>query len=138
MYGPRTKTEIFPLQLGKPERVRSVDISIVARRFYRGILGGRQVWPTDRRKGLRSLWFLVGDTLVEVDPAPRVSPEPVELAVDAPNEIAEHCWDAGYTVRLRDADVDDSCSAFLITDPFGRTIALTPRAAQQMVESMAG
>lgn len=138
MYGVRTKTESLPLRLDKCERLRSVDISIAARRFYRGILGGRQVWPTDRRKGVRSLWFLVGDTLIEIDPAPRISPEPVELVVDAPNEIAEQCWDAGYTVRLRDADVGDSCSAFLITDPFGRTIALTRGAAQQSVECMAG
>jgi catechol 2,3-dioxygenase-like lactoylglutathione lyase family enzyme len=138
MYGVRTSTILLPSQLGQRERLRSVDSSVAARRFYRGVLGGRQVWPADSRKGLRSLWFLVGDTLIEVDPARRLAPETVELAVDAPNDLAEQCWNAGYTVRLRDADADDSCSAFLITDPFGRTIALTPRDTRQSANAIAG
>jgi hypothetical protein len=138
MYGVRTSTILLPSQPGQRERLRGVDSSVAARRFYRGVLGGRQVWPADSRKGVRSLWFLVGDALIEVDPARRVAPETVELAVDAPNDLAEKCWNAGYTVRLRDADVDDSCSAFLITDPFGRTIALTQRVTRQSVDAIAG
>ena len=136
MHGIRTSA-ILPIQLARREKLRSVDISIAARRFYRGVLGGRQVWPTDRRRGLRSLFFLVGDTLLEVDPAPRVAPEAVELEVDAPNEFAERCWNAGYTVRLRDPDFDESNPAFVITDPFGRSIALTQRATHRSAQASA-
>ena len=132
----RSTTEIHPTQLRYREGLRGVERSIAARKFYRGILGGRQVWPTDRRRGLRSLWFLIGDTLVEVDPAPRGAPEPVEVAVVSPNEIAERCWNAGYTVQLRDPDADDSCSEFVITDPFGRSITLTTRADDQAVDDV--
>jgi hypothetical protein len=135
----RSSTEIHPTQLGYRAGLRGIELSIAARKFYRGILGGRQVWPTDRRRGLHSLWFLVGDTLVEVDPAPRAAPAPVEVAVDSPNEIAERCWNAGYTVRLRDPGADDSCSEFVITDPFGRSITLTSRANSESVsDAMAG
>jgi len=137
MHGVRTSTRILPIQLALREKLRRVDISIAARRFYRGVLGGRQVWPTDRRRSLRSLFFLVGDTLIEVDPASRVAPEAVALEVDAPNEIAERCWNAGYTVRLRDNDLDESDPAFFITDPFGRSIALTPRAERRSAQASA-
>ena len=133
MHGTRNSTALLPHQFSLRERLRGVDISIAARRFYRGVLGGRQVWPTDRRRGVRNLYFLVGETVIEVDPAPRVAPALVELEVDSPNDIAERCWNAGYTVRLRDADADESSSAFLLTDPFGRSIMLTPRAERQSV-----
>ena len=137
MHDIRTSTAILPIQLALREKLRSVDISIAARRFYRGVLGGRQVWPTDRRRGLRSLFFLIGDTLIEIDPAPRFAPQAVALEVDAPNELAERCWNAGYTVRLRDDDVDESNPAFVITDPFGRSIALTQRAAHRPARASA-
>lgn len=137
MHGVRTSTAILPIPLPLRDRLRSVDISIAARRFYRGVLGGRQVWPTDRRRGLRSLFFLVGDTLIEVDPSARAEPTVVELAVDSPNDLAERCWNAGYTVRLRDVAPDDSCSAFLVTDPFGRSIALTRRADAHLARASA-
>jgi len=135
MHGVRTSTAILPIQRALRDRRRSVDIAIAARRFYRGVLGGRQVWPTDRRRGLRSLYFLVDDTLIEVDPASWREPETVTLAVDAPNDLAERCWNAGYTVRPLDAETDESCSAFLITDPFGHSVLLTPRAEHQSAEA---
>lgn len=127
MHGVRTSTATLPIQLALRDRRRSVDVAIAARRFYRSVLGGRQVWPTDRRRGLRSLYFLVGEIVIEVDPASRGEPEAVTLVVESPNDLAERCWNAGYTVRPRDGDTDESCSTFLITDPFGRSILLTPR-----------
>jgi len=94
-----------------------------ARAFYEGALGGRQVWPTGPRAAARKLWFLVGTTLVPVGLLPGA--DAVELCVESPASIAERCWDAGYTVRLRADDSDD----FIVVDPFGRHIVLTRRAS---------
>lgn len=94
-----------------------------ARAFYEGVLGGRQVWPTGPRAAARKLWFLVGTTLVPVSLAPAA--DVVELCVESPAAIAERCWDAGYSVRLRSDDSDD----FIVIDPLGRQIALTTRAS---------
>ena len=92
-----------------------------ARAFYEGALGGRQVWPTGPRAAARKLWFLVGTMLVPVSLVPAT--DVVELCVESPAAIAERCWDAGYSVRLRAEDSDD----FIVIDPFGRQIALTTR-----------
>lgn len=92
-----------------------------ARTFYEGVLGGRQVWPTGPRAATRKLWFLVGHTLVQVSLAPAA--DALELSVDSPAAIAERCWDAGYTVRLRADGTDD----FIVIDPFGREVVLTRR-----------
>lgn len=92
-----------------------------AREFYEGVLGGRQVWPTGPRAAPRKIWFLIGTTLVPVSLTP--TRDVVELCVDSPAAIAEQCWDAGYSVRLRTNDPDD----FIVTDPFGRQIVLIPR-----------
>jgi hypothetical protein len=96
---------------------------IVARSFYRDLLGGRQVGPTGRHAVSGSLWFLVGATLIEVSREHR-HVEPLELPVESPASIAERCWDAGYTVR---PGADDTAGEVIVTDPFGRDIALTPR-----------
>jgi len=92
-----------------------------ARAFYEGVLGGRQVWPTGPRSAARKLWFLVGGTLVPVSLQPAA--DVVELCVDSPAAVAERCWDAGYSVRLRADDSDD----FVVVDPFGRELMLTTR-----------
>ena len=94
----------------------------VAREFYEGVLGGRQVWPTGPRSASRKLWFLVGWTLIPLSLVP--TGDVVEVCVDSPAAIAERCWDAGYTVRLRADDADD----LVLVDPFGRQIVLTGRA----------
>lgn len=95
----------------------------VAREFYERVLGGRQVWPTGPRAAARKLWFLVGSTLFPVSLQPAA--DVVEVGVDSPAAIAERCWDAGYTVRLRADDTDD----LVLVDPFGRQIILTQRAS---------
>jgi hypothetical protein len=99
----------------------SGDQEQAAREFYEGALGGRQVWPTGPRAAARKLWFLVGSTLIRVNLMR--SAEVVEACVDSPAGIAERCWDAGYSVRLRADDSDD----FIVIDPFGRQIMLTTR-----------
>ena len=96
-----------------------------ARSFYEEILGGRQVWPTDRGERRGVLWFLVEQQLVEVCPERRTLREPLQLLVAAHNEIAERCWDAGYTVRLGGIQEDEILH---VVDPFGRSIALIRQA----------
>jgi hypothetical protein len=85
------------------------------------------VWRTGRAEAPGSLWFLIGGTLVEVSADPGAIRTAITLAVDAPYDVAERCWDAGFTVRLRHngprpADVS-------VVDPFGRRIDLTSRHA---------
>jgi hypothetical protein len=82
-------------------------------------------------------YFLVADTLIDLDQADRRAAGTVTLEVDSPNDIAEQCWNAGYTVRPHDDDTDERCSAFLITDAFGRSILLTPRAERESVRASA-
>ncbi len=97
----------------------TVGCVAAARSFYEGVLGGRQVWPTGPRTAPRTLWFLVGTTLLPVSCAPDTGV--LELVVDSPAAVAERCWDAGYTVRFSTGDTDDP----ILIDPFGRQIALT-------------
>lgn len=50
---------------------------------------------------------------------------PVRLVVDDPEEVAERCWDAGFTVQvIQDATGRASIS---LVDPFGHRIDLVPR-----------
>ena len=91
--------------------------------FYVDLLGGRELWPTDRR-GLRGTrWFLVGETLVEVRSAPP-NAAPVEVVVDAPEALLERAWDAGYVVEVGG---EDSGISMAIVDPAGRRIRLVQR-----------
>jgi len=99
-----------------------------AREFYERILGGRQVWPTGPRAAARKLWFLVGSTLLPVNFTP--AGDVVEVCVDLPAAIAERCWDAGHTVRLRADNSDD----LVVVDPFGRELVLTQRASVGLVK----
>jgi hypothetical protein len=73
-----------------------------------------------------ALWFLVGETLVEVGTSRRDATEPLEVAVDSPLDLAERCWDAGYSVRPH---ADDRGGRITVTDPFGRSITLVSRSA---------
>lgn len=110
------------LELSRDATLDRAHEERAARLFYEDMLGGRQVWPTGPRTTPRTLWFLVGTTLVPV----RIVPDAgvLELFVDSPAAVAERCWDAGYTVRLRADDTDD----LIVIDPFGRQIVLTARA----------
>jgi hypothetical protein len=107
-------------------RVRE-RLSAAALSFYRDVLGGRQVWPDEARHATAKLWFLVGSTLVDVD-IDGTDSEPIELIVEQPNELADRCWDAGYTVQVRGDDEGDSLS---VIDPLGRRIDLVPRQESQ-------
>lgn len=92
--------------------------------FYVELLGGREVWPTEGRRLRGSRCFLIGETLLEVGPWPANNGAPVDLAVDAPEELLGRAWDAGYTVELRE---DHSEMSMSIVDPVGRRIRLVRR-----------
>ena len=98
----------------------------LARWFYCDLLGGRPVWPKEPPGAPGTLWFLVGETLVEVSQNRRRAAGPLEVAVDAPLDLAERCWDAGYSVRPHADDREERVS---VIDPFGRTITLVARGA---------
>jgi catechol 2,3-dioxygenase-like lactoylglutathione lyase family enzyme len=109
----------------RKRRVIAPSAASAARAFYRDALKGQQVWPAGRMGGRGTLWFRVAGALIEVVGA-AVSPNaPVMLDVDDPNELAQRCWDAGFTVRMhQDATGRAPLSVF---DPFGRRIDLAPR-----------
>lgn len=94
-----------------------------AQSFYRDILGGRQLSQTERDSPAESLWFFVAGSLVEVCPAHGSTAETLALSVESPADIAERCWDSGYTVRV---PADDSTGSMIVVDPFGRSITLLP------------
>lgn len=96
-----------------------------ARAFYCNALRGRQVWPTEDVDGGGSLWFLVGLTLVEVGPNVRLTETPTVLEVDDPTAVAERCWDAGFSVRVRRDGAGET--ALSLVDPFGRRVDLAAR-----------
>ena len=94
------------------------------RSFYTDVLGGIEVCAVDGVPPDDALSFLVEDQLVEVRASRDDIADVLELTVAWPIDIAERCWDAGYTVRL---DEDDADSVLHVTDPLGRSIALRAR-----------
>jgi len=105
----------------------ATDAADVVRAFYQDVLGGQEVWSTHGGAAGDSLWFLIGSDLLEARVEARVgdgdAPPPTVLAVDAPEEVAERCWDAGFLVHVHD---DASGRAALsVVDPLGRRIELS-------------
>ena len=108
----------------RKRRVIAPSDASAARAFYCDALEGQQVWPAGRLGRRGTLWFLVAGAFIEVVGAAGRS-APVILDVDAPDELAQRCWDAGFTVRMhQDPTGRASVSVF---DPFGRRIDLAPR-----------
>lgn len=93
--------------------------------FYTHVLGGSEVSPADGATPDDALFFFVEGQLVEVHASRDGAPDVLDLTVDGPIDIAERCWDAGYTVRL---EGDDAEAILYVTDPLGRSIALHGRA----------
>jgi len=94
-----------------------------AQTFYRDILGGRQLSPTERDSPAEIVWFYVAGRLVEVSPTQDSTAEMLELSVESPAAIAERCWDSGHTVRV---PADGAADSMIVVDPFGRAIMLRP------------
>ena len=89
-----------------------------ARAFYCDALGGRQM-PRAKRGDDTTLSFLVGDDLVTTGPAAMGGR--ITLVVDDAIEVAARCWDAGFTVNVRDAADSTTIS---VIDPFDLELGL--------------
>jgi len=104
---------------------RAPSAAELVRTFYEDVLGGRRVWPARRTDTASGLWFRVGSTFLEARAADGEVLPPIVLEVDAPEAVAERCWDAGFTVRVnQDSTGRAPVSVF---DPFGRRVDLAPR-----------
>lgn len=97
----------------------------MSRPFYEDVLGGIEVNPVDRDRSDGALYFLLEGQLIQVRAPVDHTDYRLELSVASPIALAERCWDAGYTVSVEGAGVDETVC---VTDPLGRTIALLPRA----------
>jgi len=68
-------------------------------KFYCQVLGGRHVWPLGVAG---SLWFEVGNALVETGPQFRNARARMAFAAEVVEDVAARCWDAGFTVLVRE------------------------------------
>jgi len=102
---------------------RAPSAAEMVRTFYEDVLGGRQVWPSERADTAARPWFLVGSTLLQAS-ADGDEPTPIVLAVDVPEAVAERCWDAGFLVHVWDDAAGRT--RLSVVDPFDRRIELMP------------
>lgn len=120
------RTSTPRVRIGHVHRHGDADDTAMAHWFYCDVLDGRQVWPSERAAD-RTLWFQVGSELLAVRRDPEAVVIPARLVVDDPTAIAERCWDAGFSVHVREAASGEA--ALAVVDPFGRRLVLVPRAA---------
>jgi extradiol dioxygenase family protein len=91
----------------------------VAQVFYCDVLRARQVWDAERA-GILS--FIVEGTRIDVNTSSARESAPVILSVADPQELAERCWDAGYSVQVGHETAERTTVS--VIDPFGRRIEL--------------
>lgn len=103
---------------------RAPSAAEMVRTFYEDVLGGRQVWPSEKADTAGRLWFLVGSTLLEASADDEVSTS-IVLEVDTPEAVAERCWDAGFRVHV--SDDATGLTSLSVVDPLDRRIELTVR-----------
>lgn len=97
-----------------------------ARVFYGEMLGGRWIRPPIVESGaFCGSWFAVGGVRVEARADLGSRAAPILLHVDDPDALAQRCWDAGFTVRVRQDETGRAPVS--VIDPFGRRIDLAPR-----------
>jgi hypothetical protein len=125
MYRTRTSAALRAADVTRYSSSLAQLSECTTRSFYTELLGGAEVWPTDRTKADARLYFLVEGQLVEVPPWREDLDDTLELRVENPLQLAERCWDAGHTVRI---EGDGADVAPLVTDPMGRTVVVLPRA----------
>lgn len=127
--------ELTPRAMVVRDRRRHLIDTAVARSFYCDVLQGRQVWPSERTPD-RTLWFQIGNDLVAVRRDHEGVFIPARLVVKDPTLIAERCWDAGFTVQVREAASGEV--TFVVTDPFGRRLVLIPQGAAPLARLTTG
>jgi catechol 2,3-dioxygenase-like lactoylglutathione lyase family enzyme len=92
-----------------------------AQLFYCDLLGGRPIRAVPAAAA-RELWFLVGRALVKTGPQVRGGSARIALWVEAAEDTAARCWDAGFTVRVHPGE--PGSPELTVIDPFGLEIAL--------------
>jgi hypothetical protein len=107
----------------------------LARAFYCGVLRGQELLRTERIDNDDRLSFLVAGTRFDASMSGPATGTPVVLVVDDPVELAERCWDAGFTVRILPDPTGRA--PISLTDPFGRRIHLVPRSGTLSVTASA-
>jgi hypothetical protein len=112
---------------GGPRPALAAHDLVAARTFYIGLLRGTLVSAARRHTERARLSFRIDGVLVETGPGAHGG-APVLLHVDDPLAVAERCWDAGFSVRLRDRPFGDAIVS--VTDPFGREIDLVRHACR--------
>ena len=93
-------------------------------KFYCTVLGGRQVWPVGVARDHGKLWFEVGNAVIETGPQFRNARARVAFAAEVVKDVAIRCWDAGFSVQVRDRR--RAPPSLAVIDPFGRQIDLVP------------
>jgi len=61
-------------------------------------------------------------------------PMPALLTVDAPEEVAERCWDAGFVVQVHDDAFGRTMLS--VVDPLGRRIDLNASARTRLASAI--
>ena len=89
-----------------------------ARAFYCDALRGRQM-PRAKRGDDSALCFLVGEDLVTTGPAAMGGR--ITVVVDDAVAVAARCWDAGFTVNVRDSA---DATTIAVVDPFDLELGL--------------
>jgi hypothetical protein len=92
-----------------------------ATKFYCGVLSGREICRVGPPGQRRRRWFRVGGAIIETGLGWRARAR-IALAVHDPDETAERCWDAGFSVHVHEG----STATLSVIDPFGRRIELVP------------
>ena len=92
--------------------------------FYRDALGGREVWHARRGRFVKTSKFSIGRSIVDVPPDLGPNAAPIRVVVDDPDELAQRCWDAGFSVLVNE-DATGGAPVSVI-DPFGRRVDLVP------------
>lgn len=119
---PRERNGVRRSSALSAENVRSAHV------FYRELLGGRRIRPPILEcADVRGLWFAVGRVRVEVRADLGSRAAPILLHVEDPDALAQRCWDAGFTVRVRQDETGQAPVS--VVDPFGRRVDLAPRVA---------
>ena len=106
-----------PTCLGERER-------FAAWKFYCCLLGGTQLPPDESAEANASVRFLVGDVIIETGPEFRNARARITLCAETAEDVAIRCWDAGFSVHVRERRRGRSSLA--VVDPFGRYIDLVP------------
>lgn len=101
-------------------RATALSRARLARSFYVDVLRGREVWDAEAA-GACQLSFMIEGTRVDVNTHAATEGAPLALCVGDPDRLAERCWDAGYSVDVRQ---DSTGTTMSLIDPFGNRIDL--------------